>query len=438
MQASEKLNGSSVAAMEKLDRGVVALPAAGKGVFISWRMLGTDSKNVCFDVERDGKVIAHHIKATNYTDAKGSASHTYRIITYQDEPKMDAATKREVSKAVKPWTDLYRSLPINRPEGGITPDGRSYVYTPNDCSVGDVDGDGEYELILKWDPSNSHDNSHNGYTGDVILDCYKLDGTQLWRINLGKNIRAGAHYTQFLVYDFDGDGKAELICKTSAGSLDGKGRFVSLAATDAEIKAVDNQADYRNKVGRIMEGPEMLTVFRGLTGEAIHTVWYNPNRAFGVGKQVAEGESLLNGYPQYSSIWGDKDNYGNRGERYLAGVAHLDGLDKNPSAVMCRGYYTRSYLWAVDFDGKELKTKWLHASVSPSDWEVRDAEGKIISEAHGLKNRDPKGNDVSATAYAQGAHSLAVGDVDGDGCDEITYGSAAINNNGSLLYSTGL
>ena len=152
---------------------------------------------------------------------------------------------------------------------------------------------------------------------------------------------------------------------------------MSQAATDAEIRAVDNQADYRNKVGRIMEGPEMLTVFRGLSGEAIHTVWYNPNRAFGVGKQVAEGESLLNGYPQYSSIWGDKDNYGNRGERYLAGVAHLDGLDKNPSAVMCRGYYTRSYLWAVDFDGKELKTKWLHASVTPNDWEVRDAEGKI-------------------------------------------------------------
>lgn len=437
-QASEKQNCPSVAAMEKLDRGVVALPAAGKGVFISWRMLGTDSKNVCFDVERDGKVIAHHIKATNYTDSKGSAFHTYRIITYQDEPKIDAAARREVSKAVKPWADLYRSLPINHPEGGITPDGKSYSYTPNDCSVGDVDGDGEYELILKWDPSNAHDNSHNGYTGDVILDCYKLDGTQLWRINLGKNIRAGAHYTQFLVYDFDGDGKAELICKTSAGSLDGKGRFVSLAATDAEIRAVDSQADYRNKVGRIMEGPELLTVFRGLTGEAIHTVWYNPNRAFGVGKQVAEGESLLNGYPQYSSIWGDKDNYGNRGERYLAGVAHLDGIDRNPSAVMCRGYYTRSYLWAVDFDGKELKTKWLHASVSPNDWEVRDAEGKIIREAHGLKNRDPKGNEVSATAFAQGAHSLAVGDVDGDGCDEITYGSAAINNDGTLLYSIGL
>lgn len=415
--------------MERLDRGLVALPAAGKGIYLSWRLLGTDSKNVCFDIERDGKVIAHHTRATNFTDVKGSPAHSYRLISYQDEPKMDAPMQREVSKPVKPWTDLYKSLPINRPEGGTAPDGRAYVYTPNDCSVGDVDGDGEYELIVKWDPSNSHDNSHDGYTGDVILDCYKFDGTQLWRINLGKNIRAGAHYTQFLVFDFDGDGKSEMICKTSAGSIDGQGRFVSESATDTEIRSLDNAADYRNRRGRIKNGPELLTVFNGETGKAMHTIWYNPNRAFGVGRQVAEGERLeADGFPAYSSVWGDKDNYGNRGERYLAGVAYLDGAAHRPSAVMCRGYYTRSYLWAVDFDGKQLTTKWLHASLTPHDWVVMDGEGKVIKEAHGL----------SATAFAQGAHSLAVGDVDGDGCDEITYGSAAINHDGSQLYSTGL
>lgn len=420
---------SSQFPMERLNRGLVALPASGKGIYLSWRLLGTDSKNVCFDIERDGKVIAHHIRATNFTDVKGSPAHSYRLISYQDEPKMDAPMQREVSKPVKPWTDLYKSLPINRPEGGSAPDGRGYTYTPNDCSVGDVDGDGEYELIVKWDPSNSHDNSHDGYTGDVILDCYKFDGTQLWRINLGKNIRAGAHYTQFLVFDFDGDGKSEMICKTSAGSIDGQGRFVSESATDTEIRSLDNAADYRNRRGRIKNGPELLTVFNGETGKAMHTIWYNPNRAFGVGRQVAEGERLeADGFPAYSSVWGDKDNYGNRGERYLAGVAYLDGAAHRPSAVMCRGYYTRSYLWAVDFDGKQLTTKWLHASLTPQDWVVMDGEGKVIKEAHGL----------SATAFAQGAHSLAVGDVDGDGCDEITYGSAAINHDGNLLYSTGL
>ena len=134
-----------------------------------------------------------------------------------------------------------------------------------------VDGDGEYELIVKWDPSNSHDNSHDGYTGDVILDCYKFDGTQLWRINLGKNIRAGAHYTQFLVFDFDGDGKSEMICKTSAGSIDGQGRFVSESATDAEIRSLDNAADYRNRRGRIKNGAELLTVFNGETGKSMQS-----------------------------------------------------------------------------------------------------------------------------------------------------------------------
>ncbi len=404
------LSSDPVSQLEQLDRGVVALPAKDKGVFLSWRMLATDSKTVCFDVERDGAVIAHHVKRTNYTDPKGTPDSHYRIITYQETPKADAPAPREVSKAVKPWTDLYLSLPLDRPQGGTAPDGRAYTYSPNDCSVGDVDGDGAYEIILKWDPSNSHDNAHDGYTGEVLFDCYKLDGTKLWRINLGKNIRAGAHYTQFLVYDFDGDGKAEMVCKTSAGSVDSEGRPVSEAATDRAIRGLDNAADYRNPRGRILTGPELLTVFQGETGKALHTVWYNPNRAFGVGTQVAEGETLEDGFPAYSSAWGDHVNKGNRGERYLACVAHLDGTDKRPSAVMCRGYYTRAYLWAVDFDGKRLQTKWLHASVSPGP----------------------------SSAYGQGAHNIAVGDVDGDGCDEITYGSAAIDHDGSLLYTTGL
>ena len=250
----------------------------------------------------------------------------------------------------------------------------------------------------------------------MILDCYRLDGTQLWRIDLGRNIRAGAHYTQFLVYDFDGDGRAELICKTAPGSLDASRRYVSEVADDEAIRQIDNHADHRNKRGRIQSGEELLTVFNGLTGDAIHTVWYNPNRGYGVG-----------GSAEYAG-WGDKTVEGNRGERYLACVAYLAGMDKNPSAVMCRGYYTRSYLWAVDFDGKHLSTRWLHASLSSSHWTLADGTGKIVNEAKHLK----------ATAYGQGAHSIAVADVDDDGCDEITYGSAAIDHDGSLLYSTGL
>lgn len=421
-----------VSQMEHLDRGVVALPAAQqKGIFLSWRLLGTDSKDVCFDIERDGKVIAKQVRLTNYIDKEGTPSSKYRILTYQKQDakkktKQTTANQPEVSKVVTPWADIYKSIPVERPMGAFM-EGRLMTYSPNDCSVGDVDGDGEYELIVKWDPSNAHDNAHDGYTGDVILDCYKLDGTKLWRINLGKNIRAGAHYTQFMVYDFDGDGKAEMICKTAPGSVDGAGKFVSDAATDEEIRITDNQADFRNERGRILTGPEYLTVFSGETGKAIHTVWYNPNRAQGVG-----------GSAEYAKAWGDHSNNANRGERYLAGVAYLDGPNKNPSAVMCRGYYTGSFLWAVDFDGKQLHTKWLHASTTKSDWTVTDGNGKIVKEAHNLKNVDVDGHELSATAYGQGAHSLAVADVDGDGCDEITYGSAAIDHDGSLLYSTGL
>ena len=394
--------------MEKLDRGVVALPAQGKGVFVSWRMLGYDAHDVTFDLLRNGHAVVRAQRLTCYEDREGSVSDRYQVVTHQQ-------WHADTSAVTMPWNDVYQPMQLNRPQGGTTPNGRTFEYQPNDCSVGDVDGDGQYELIVKWDPTNSHDNSHDGYTGNVIIDCYKFTGQQLWRIDLGRNIRAGAHYTQFLVYDFDGDGRAEMMCKTSAGSLDGKGHFVTEAATDGDIRAIDNTRDDRNPKGRVLTGPELLTVFDGRTGQAVHTVWYNPNRGYTVGGDAA-----------YAG-WGDRSIIGNRGERYLAGVAYLGGADKNASAVFCRGYYTRSYLWAVDYENR-LHTRWLHASLSPSEWVVTDSLGHELSHATGLK----------ATAYAQGAHSLAVGDVDGDGCDEITYGSAAVDNDGKLLYSTGL
>jgi len=398
--------------VERLSRGIVAVPAAEKGNFVSWRFLSTDKPGTTFNLMRDGDVIASGLaNVTNFTDINGTKDSRYAVQTLVN------GTVQETSDEIQAWAQPYLSVPLIRPLDQTMPDGKTCTYTPNDCSTADMDGDGDYEIILKWDPSNSHDNSHTGYTGEVFLDCYKTEGVMMWRVSLGKNIRAGAHYTQFMVYDFDGDGKGELICKTAPGSKDGRGNYVTEAATDPEIKNADNEADYRGTNGHVLNGPEYLTVFSGKDGHAIHTIFYNPNRAFGVG-----------GAPEYArEEWGDHGP-GNRGERYLACVAFLGGAKENPSAIMCRGYYTRSYLWAVDFDGKELKTRWLHESITPNDWKVTDGNDKVLSEAHGL----------TATAYGQGAHGLAVGDVDGDGCDEITYGSAAIDNNGALLYSTGL
>lgn len=262
--------------MEKLSRGLVVVPAQSGGShnFLSWRLLGTDSPNTVFDILRDGKVIKQNLAdRTNYVDMGAQPGSKYSVVTKVNGLPVDT------TDAVEPWDNIYLTLNLDRPAGGTTPDNVSYTYSPNDCSVGDVDGDGEYEIFVKWDPSNAKDNAQSGYTGNVFIDCYKLDGTKLWRIDLGKNIRAGAHYTQFLVYDFDGDGKAELICKTAPGSKDAKGFYVSAAATDEGLKsAVDNRKDYRSSDGRVNSGPEYLTVFNGLTGEAIHTVYYNPNR----------------------------------------------------------------------------------------------------------------------------------------------------------------
>lgn len=406
--------------MEKLSRGLVVVPAQSGGAhnFLSWRLLGTDSPNTVFDILRDGKVIKQNLAdRTNYVDMGAQPGSKYSVVTKVNGLPVDT------TDAVEPWDNIYLTLNLDRPAGGTTPDNVSYTYSPNDCSVGDVDGDGEYEIFVKWDPSNSKDNAQSGYTGNVFIDCYKLDGTKLWRIDLGKNIRAGAHYTQYLVYDFDGDGKAELICKTAPGSKDAKGFYVSAAATDEGLKsAVDNRKDYRSSDGRVNSGPEYLTVFNGLTGEAIHTVYYNPNRRYGVGEASS-------GYAD----WGD--TYGNRGDRHLACVAYLDGPDKNPSAVMCRGYYSQAYLWAVDFDGKELSTKWLHASKSSSVVTLTDASGKTTTKQYTKNTRADNGG--SKTVYGNGNHNLSVADVDGDGCDEIIYGSSAINNDGSLLYATG-
>lgn len=412
-----------VSQMEKLDRGVVALPSStGKGNFVSWRFLGTDDENTTtFDLLRDGTKIKSNLYETNCEDASGTATSTYSVVTKVNGEPVDT------SAAVTAWGKLYKTLTLDRPAKGA----QGGTYSPNDCSVGDVDGDGQYEIIVKWDPNNSKDNSQSGITDNVIIDCYKLDGQKLWRIDLGRNIRAGAHYTQFMVYDFDGDGKAEMICKTGPGSLDGLGNYVNQAATNEEIKAVSGTALYRSSDGRITGGQEWLTVFKGETGEAIHTVFYNPNRNMTYG-------GAANG----SVNWGvggknDTGSYGNRGERYLAGVAYLDGPDKNPSGIFCRGYYDYAFIWAVDFDGQQLKQKWFSAHRTSTSYTLTTFDADEQGTSQTFSNLKPTSGSGSGTMYSNGNHNMSIGDVDGDGCDEIIWGSAALNNDGTLLYGTG-
>ncbi|MDD5185913.1 MAG: Por secretion system protein, partial [Paludibacter sp.] len=255
--------------LEKLNRGLVAVKTSSSQIFLSWRVLGSDPDNVAFNLYRDGvKLNATPITtATNYTDPTASAT-TYTVKTVIDNVETGETNSASV------WSTNYLEIPMNVPAAMTMPDGSTCTYSPNDCSVGDVDGDGEFELVVKWEPSNAKDNSQSGYTGDVYLDVYKLNGSQLCRIDLGKNIRAGAHYTDFEVDDFDGDGKAEIICKTAPGTKDGLGNFLSKGPAASDNDA----ADYRTQYGYILSGPEYLTCFSGLTGEELSTVNYVPAR----------------------------------------------------------------------------------------------------------------------------------------------------------------
>lgn len=355
---------------EHLGRGVIAIRENASTVVLSWRYLSSDPMNEAFNVYRNGKKLNKKPlkKETFFKDTyAGNEAALYSVKALKGNTEASYLLPANAPSG-------YLNIPLKRPEDGVTPDGRTYSYTPNDASIGDVDGDGEYEIILKWSPSNEHDNSHDGYTGMVLLDCYRLNGTLLWRINLGRNIRAGAHYTQFMVFDLDGDNRAEVVMKTADGTIDGTGKIIG-----------DAEADYRTWNGRILSGPEYLTVFNGLTGEAMQTIDYVPERG-----------DLRS--------WGD--NRANRSDRFLACIAYLDGI--HPSVVMCRGYYTRTVLAAYDWDGKQLRQHWVFDSNTP-------------------------GNEGYA---GQGNHNLRVGDVDGDGCDEIIYGQCAIDHNGKGLYST--
>ncbi|MET0650461.1 MAG: Ig-like domain-containing protein, partial [Pyrinomonadaceae bacterium] len=373
--------------MENLGRGVVAIRQNTTDVYVGWRLLGTDTSTVAFNLYRStggGPAIqlnaAPVTDSTNFVDTNADLTQPNAYYVRPVVNGVERAPSDAFTLPANAGVQQYLNVPLQIPAGGTTPDGVAYTYTANDASVGDVDGDGEYEIILKWDPTNSKDNSQSGYTGNVYLDAYKLNGTRLWRIDLGRNIRAGAHYTQFMVYDLDGDGKSEVACKTADATVDGAGTVIGNA-----------NADHRNSSGYILSGPEFLTVFNGLTGAAMATVNYDPPRGT-------------------VSSWGD--SYGNRVDRFLAGVAYLDG--KRPSLVMARGYYTRAYVAAWNWRDGQLSKVWA------------------FDTGH-------TGTSNPNSAYrGQGSHSLTIGDVDGDGKDEITYGAAAIDDNGTGLYSTNL
>ncbi|MBO9618724.1 MAG: rhamnogalacturonan lyase [Niabella sp.] len=364
--------------MESLDRGIVALPDGKGNVFVSWRLLAADPDGIAFNVYRTISGVTERLnqspvgKVTWFLDAQKNtaAPAVYTVAAILNGKEAERSKPFKIQSKEQP----YWSVPLQLPDG----------YAANDGSVGDLDGDGTYEIILHV-AGKGHDNSHAGFTDPPLIQAYKLDGTLLWTINLGKNIREGAHYTQFMVYDLDGDGRAEVAMKTADGSIDGRGRVIG-----------DSTKDWRNDKGYILAGPEYLTVFDGATGAAVSTTDFVPPRSL----------SLTPSPDELKKIWGD--GYGNRMDRFLAAIAYLDGV--HPSLIMTRGYYTRTVIAAWDLRNKQLQKRWVF------DTNVR-------------------GNEKYA---GQGNHNLTIADVDGDGKDEIIYGAMCLDDNGKGLYATGL
>ncbi len=386
---------------EQLNRGVVAF-RSGSDVIVSWRTLTTDKTGEAYDIFRNGERLNSQPLTAGGTFF---VDHSPLAADALYEVRGGGKSGSWLLKAGVP--DGYIPVTLQKPEDGETPDGRTFSYIANDASVADVDGDGQYEIFLKWEPTNAHDNAHDGYTGQTLFDCYRLDGTLLWRIDMGINIRSGSHYVPFIAYDLDGDGCAEFIVKTADGTRDGKGHVIGDSLADYRHRPQqDAQSPHpqhewerynrsgRPRTGRILEGPEYITVFNGLTGAAMDTKPYIPARG-----------NLQD--------WGD--SYANRSDRMLAAVGYLDGI--HASAIFCRGYYTRTVLAAWDWDGRELKQHWVFDTND-------EGTGKDGKPHH---------------SYAgQGNHNLRVADVDGDGCDEITYGSMAVDHDGQGLYNTGM
>ena len=454
--------------LEKLNRGLIAVPHRDGVVFLSWRFFrdeadgygDTGLTGANFAVYRDGRPIALVKDSTNYLDWNG-----HKHAEYQVAPVFHGK-EGEKCAPVRPWEKPYLEIPLQKPADGVTrpgamhPDGEPFTYSANDMSVGDADGDGELEYYVKWDPSNSHDVSHRGYTGNCLIDCYKLDGRLLWRLDMGPNIRAGAHYTQFSV-------ESE--------------RFITLPPEDVE-KGVQNTddyvcsaRDYRNHMADVFEGwqehpevkcghwPDTLEACFGVPQryeyplkredtEALADYFiqvYAPSRS---GKNHLEQfEGFIYSGPEYLSmfsgdgkeletvpfpvpreddglLWGDyamaRIEPCNRVDRFLSAVAYLDG--ERPSVIIGRGYYTRTTVTAYDFrDGHFIRRFTADSGHVPMRNPFNDNPhaGQGVSPTHGL-------------FAGQGNHSMAIADVDGDGCQEIVYGAAVIDQDGSLLYSS--
>jgi len=376
---------------DALDRGLIAMKTTN-GVYCSWRILGEEYYDVKYNLYRDGtKVNSEPLSVSNYSDAAGTASSKYTV------KAVVRGTEQAASKEATVWTDSYLEItPKHAPSITST-------LVPNDACCADADGDGELEILIKYDNKEEINSlfpkeGHNGeYT---IFEVLKMDGSLLWWVNCGPNMGDFQNNEQNIAaYDWDQDGKAEAIMRLSEGSVihmkDG-----STYTIGADGKNGTAWTNYRTpKVEGGVEwfthyGNEFLVYLNGETGVPYQVMEFPL-------KRLEDGETDLN------KAWGD--GYGHRSSKYFFGAPYLDG--RKPSIFLARGIYTRHKMIAYDVnpDTHELSVRWR--------WNC---------------------NDSSSPWYGQGYHNYGIADVDWDGRDEICFGSMVIDDNGKGLSTTGL
>ena len=374
---------SAQRATDRLDRGLVAMPANGSGTFVSWRIFGEEYYDVTYNLYRNGTRIATNLKASNYTDSSSSGSNTYQVAA------VVRGVEQEKCAPVARWGNQYLDIPMQKVVDRNGADVTSN-YTLNDVTLADVDGDGIVEFIVKRPCGIVTDLSNK--TAFHILDCYTLSGRRLWWIDLGPNMLSGADEQWDCVgYDWDGDGKAEILLRGQDNMIihhpDGTTTQIGNMNTDTRWDGIEYTSS----------GNEYLLYLEGATAQPYEI-----------------GEASHPKYLTYPLPRGNDGDWGSgivghRSTKHFFGAPFLDG--RHASLFLARGIYTKEHMKAFDVDPltHKLTLRW--------EW---------------------KSDGLSGSWFGQGYHNYAIADVDWDGRDEIVYGSMVIDDNGKGLHTTGL
>ena len=396
-----------------LDRGLVVIPTGSTGSsttnLLSWRRLADEYFDVTYNVYKDGTLIASNLTNTNYSTSGGS-TNSYQVAAVVNGVEQSKCT------AVTAWTQYVYKLSVRCATGYIdiplapvydrNGTDKTANYSPNDAEFADLDGDGQLEMIIKRlntvDAGTTDEDGNSKYlyeassTQFAVIDAYDINwqtgaASLLWRIDCGPNmVSLNSTEIDIIAYDWDGDGKAEVVLRGADNMVvygsDGKSNLFTVGST-----SVNTRSDFANQTGGqwcwTHSGSEYLIYMNGQTGAKYQVIDY----------PLARGSA---------SDWGD--SYGHRSSKYFFGAPYLDG--RNASLFLARGIYTKHSMIAMDLNKSthQWSSKWTWAcSNSSSPW------------------------------YGNGYHNFIVADVDEDGRDEIVYGSMVIDDNGKGLSTTG-